>query len=53
MFNSFNFIKNCSEILSKVRYQDDKFDVIELDPYGSVGPYIEGSVNSLKNNGWF
>lgn len=43
--------KNASEILNKVRYQEDKFDVIELDPYGSVGPYIEGSVNSLKNNG--
>jgi len=43
--------QNASEILSKVRYNDDKFDVIELDPYGSVSPYIEGSVNSLKSGG--
>ena len=35
------------------RYRRDKtvFDVVDLDPYGTVIPFLEGSITSLANNG--
>ena len=35
------------------QYRRDKtfFDVVDLDPYGSANPFLEGAISSIANNG--
>lgn len=37
---------------SRVMYNaSQSFDVVDLDPYGSASPFLDGAVQSVKNGG--
>lgn len=35
----------------KNRQHKDKFDVIDLDPYGTAAPFLDAAVQSVKDGG--
>ncbi|KAJ1921184.1 RNA methyltransferase tRNA(m5U54)methyltransferase [Mycoemilia scoparia] len=38
-------------VLYQHREHDDQFDVVDLDPYGSAVPFIDGAIQAVKNGG--
>ena len=38
---------------SKIRDEREKFDVIDLDPYGSAVPFLDAAMQSISDGGIF
>ena len=39
------------DLMNQFRRDKTFFDVVDLDPYGTAIPFLEGSITSLANNG--
>ena len=39
------------ELTHVLRQQRDQWDIIDLDPYGSAAPFIDGAVQAIKDGG--
>ena len=39
------------DLMNQYRRDKTVFDVVDLDPYGTAIPFLEGSITSLANNG--
>jgi len=42
---------NAVTLLSQSQEISDQFDVIDIDPYGSAAPFLDGSVGAVENGG--
>ncbi|KAF4660457.1 tRNA methyltransferase 1 [Perkinsus chesapeaki] len=40
-----------SDCIRHMQHNDLAYDVIDLDPYGSASPFLDGALNSVKNGG--
>ena len=38
---------------SKIRDEKEKFDVIDLDPYGTAVPFLDAAMQSISDGGIF
>ena len=45
------FSDKSSTILYAHRAQRERFDVIDLDPYGTAAPFIDGAVQAVQDGG--
>ncbi|PVU99260.1 hypothetical protein BB559_000873 [Furculomyces boomerangus] len=43
--------RNSSDVLYSCRQPSKQYDVIDLDPYGSAIPFIDASIQAVKNGG--
>lgn len=39
------------DLMNGFRRDKNFFEVVDLDPYGSANPFLEGAISSLANNG--
>ena len=53
IFSFVNVVETMDAIDLMNQFRRDKtyFDVVDLDPYGTAIPFLEGSITSLANNG--
>ena len=49
-FNSSLFLDACTVMYSH-RAPDDRFDIVDLDPYGSPHLFLDAAVQSVKDGG--
>lgn len=42
---------DCAMLMYLNKKVDDRFDVIDLDPYGSAGPFLDAAVQSIRDGG--
>ncbi|KAF4696099.1 tRNA methyltransferase 1 [Perkinsus olseni] len=40
-----------SDCIRHMQHNDLAYDVIDLDPYGSASPFLDGALNSVRNGG--
>lgn len=44
---------DCSTVMYNHRTDGTKFDVIDLDPYGTASPFLDAAVQSVVDGGQF
>lgn len=44
-------VQTCSDVLYQHRDPTKRYDVIDLDPYGTASPFIDGAVQAVSDGG--
>lgn len=44
-------MQTCSDVLYQHRDPTKRYDVIDLDPYGTASPFIDGAVQAVSDGG--
>jgi len=42
---------DCSTVMYTHRAEKDRFDVVDLDPYGTAAPFLDAAVQSVNDGG--
>lgn len=46
-----NLLSNNSDLMYRHRLSRSRFDVVDIDPYGSAAPFIDAAVQSVADGG--